>query len=166
MTQIIRSILCSLLLCGFVVAPMASPEGINQGVWRRNTAHLTADRALVRACLDRNGDCLRVVQQACLGNPDRRTAAEERTCDWRAMAAWEDEVAATLADLRAQLTGRNLENLNASQRAWEVSMLADVSVGMDLLEGGSSAGPEGAHIRAQAEAQRGIYLDEIRRLIE
>lgn len=131
-------------------------------LWRRDVTHLAADRALVRACLEGGKDCVGVVQAGCIGDPDMVSAAQERLCDWRAMAAWEDEMLATLTALRAGLSTRDRRNLETSQRAWEVSMLADVGLGMDAYEGGSLAGPMGAHIRARATAQREIYLEDMR----
>jgi Lysozyme inhibitor LprI len=161
---VVPSRFCALALSG--CAAIASPPDRGHDLWRRDVSHLAADRALVRACLERGGECLRVVQQACVDDRETRTPAEARICDWRAMAAWEDETAAMVADLRARLTGHDLVNFNASQRAWQTSMLADVRLGMDHFEGGSAAGPEGARVRARAEAQRGEFVFTMRQLIE
>jgi hypothetical protein len=61
-----------------------------------------------------------------------------------------------LARLRPHLDG-----VDASQSAWEASMLADVGVGMDALTGGALAGPVGAHIRARETATRALYLRDL-----
>ncbi|MES1157026.1 MAG: lysozyme inhibitor LprI family protein [Alphaproteobacteria bacterium] len=139
----------------------AQPVPDGTPLWRIHTENLAADRALIAHCLSANEDkCLHVVQDACLAgyDLDRDSPPLQRQCDWRAIAAWEDEMNDTLTRLRAQLGGRDLDNLNASQQAWETSMLADVGVGMDFFEGGSFSGPVGAHIRARATALRVLYL--------
>lgn len=138
-------------------------------LWRMHTEHLGADRAVARACLNENGtNCEDVIQAGCRGahNEDAQSPALDRQCDWRAIAAWEDELNATLAVLRSHLGGRDLAKLEASQRAWNDSMLADVGLAMDRYEGGSLAGPVGAHIRARATAQRAQYLEELRGMTE
>lgn len=148
-------------------APAAQAEPTS--VWRMHTEHLADDRALVHNCLSvGNGMCDRVVQEACVAgfSEDARGPALDRQCDWRAIAAWEDEMNAILATLRGRLSGRDLANLNASQEAWNTSMLADVGLGMDFFEGGSLAGPVGAHIRAQETAQRATYLDSVQMMTD
>ncbi len=138
-------------------------------LWRMHTEHLGADRAVARACLnDHTTNCEDVIQAPCRAahDEDAQSPALDRQCDWRAIAAWEDEVNATLAILRANLGGADLAKLEASQRAWNVSMLADVGLGMDRYEGGSLGGPVGAHIRARATAQRAEYLEELRGMTE
>ena len=138
-------------------------------LWRVHTEHLVADRALARACLnDHRANCEDVIQAPCRGgfSEEAQSPALDRQCDWRAIAAWEDEMDATLSALRSELSGRDLANLETSQRAWETSMLADVGLGMDRYQGGSLAGPVGAHIRARATAERAEYLEEQRRMTE
>ena len=76
---------------------------------------------------------------------------------------------ATLAVLRSQLSGRDLVNLEVSQRAWNTSMLADVGLGMDRYQGGSLAGPwapnsRPRHRRARAKSGRIAGANE--RMIE
>ncbi len=145
-------------VCGAAVA-QPLPDGTP--LWRMHTEHLASDRALIRTCLARDADgfgCVLIVQKECLAGYDRDNVipALERQCDWRAIAAWEDEMNDALARLRPHLDG-----VDASQSAWEASMLADVGVGMDALEGGSLAGPVGAHIRARATANRVLYLRDL-----
>lgn len=133
-------------------------------LWRVHTEHLAADRAIVRACLnDHRPDCEDLIQAGCRNahSEEAQSPALDRQCDWRAIAAWEDEMNATLASLRTQLSGRDLANLEASERAWNSSMLADVGLGMGFYEGGSLAGPSGARIRARATAQRLKFLEEL-----
>ena len=81
------------------------------------------------------------------------------------MAVWEDVTLAILADLRSKYSGDGLKSLNDDETAWEASMLDDVGLGMDMYEGGSLAGPVGAHIRARATAQRAAYLYEIQQMM-
>ena len=138
-------------------------------LWRVHTEHLPADRAIARACLnDHRTGCEDVIQAGCRGahSEDAQSPVLDRQCDWRAIAAWEDEMNATLAALRTQLSGRDLANLETSQRAWNTSMLTDVGLGMGRYEGGSLAGPVGAHIRARATAERAQYLEEQLRMTE
>ena len=135
-------------------------------MWRFHTEHLGADRVLVRQCLDAGSHAReRVVQDVCLAayGEDDRVPALERQCDWRAMAAWEDEMTVTLAKLRKQVNARDL---GASQREWQASMLADVGMGMDIALGGSLEGPVGAHIRARAEARRVQDLEDLAAMFE
>lgn len=138
-------------------------------LWRVHTEHLAADRATARACLnDYGANCENVIQTVCRGaqSQEAQSPTLDRQCDWRAIAAWEDEMNAMLASLRSQLGGRDLANLETSQHAWDNSMLADVGLGMDFYEGGSLAGPVGAHIRARGTAERAQYLQELRRMME
>jgi len=158
-----RRMACVAIAALSLCAPAsAQPAPDGTPLWRIHTENLTADRALITHCLAADEDkCLRVVQDACLAgyeDIDHNSPPLQRTCDWRAIAAWEDEMNDTLGRLRTQLGGRDLDNLNASQTAWNASMLADVGAGMDLFEGGSLAGPVGAHIRARATALRVLYL--------
>ena len=137
--------------------------------WRTRTAgSRAADQALAHACLESGGQCEDVVQAACratAGDLDPEAAPFQRQCDWRAMAAWEDEIVVMLADLRGKLGGRDLQNLNDSETAWETSMLADVKLGMDYYAGGTISGPIGAHVRALATAHRAAYLHEMELLL-
>src|SRR5262249_36650694 len=134
--------------------------------WR---AHANAgDRDIAHACLLRGENCEDAIQSVCRRpvDPQDYTSAIARQCDWRAMAAWEDEILAILTDLRARYGGDGLQQLNEDQAAWETSMLADVGLGMDYYSGGSLAGPVGAHIRARATAQRAAFLYEIQRMVD
>ena len=145
----------------------AQPDAIP--VWRMQVEYLEADRELVRTCLSTaDAGCENIVQNACGAalDEDSRVPATERNCDWRAIAAWEDEMNASLVVLHARLSGRDGANLDASQRAWDKSMLADVGLGMDFYQSGSLAGPVGAHIRARATAVRAIYLYDIRMITD
>jgi uncharacterized protein YecT (DUF1311 family) len=141
--------------CASTLEPKPTP------VWRRDTHNLAADRAAVRTCLtEKLRGCAEIIQDACI-DPDS-IPAQSRQCNWRAIAAWEDEMEVTLAALRANLGGRDLRNLEASQRAWDASMMRDVGAAMDMLEGGSLAGPVGADVRAHATAQRVEFLEMLR----
>jgi hypothetical protein len=137
--------------------------------WRsQNSGAPLGDRAIAHACLEGGAKCENVVQAACAGaagDLDTESPAFQRQCDWRAMAAWEDEIIAMLADLRGKLDGRDLNNLNDSETAWERSMLADIGLGMDYYAGGTISGPIGAHIRARATAQRAAYLYEMQQMV-
>ena len=127
----------------------------------------SSDRAVAHACLISSANCESLIQTTCLSgySADEQSPALARRCDWRAMAAWEDEVLALLADVRGKLAGDDLKNLNDAETAWETSMLADVGLGMDLYSGGSLSGPVGAHIRARATALHAAYLYEIQQMV-
>ena len=161
------------VLAACTSAPSATKPGAAP-LWRNDTSHLGADRALVRTCLTRANaggateSCRSVVQAECMGAvaEDGRVPAVERRCDWRAIAAWEDEMAVTLSALRTKLGPSSIAELNASQKAWEASMLADVALNMDLYAGGSLSGPMGARVRADAVASRVIFLEEFRSRVE
>ena len=167
-------IACLLALAGCVLQPQEGAPSAANPLWRTDATHLAADRSLARACLDRVREtsgfdiCRDAVQAACLAGvaEDARSSALERMCDWRAIAAWEDEIAAALAELRLKLTSQGLLELAASQRAWQASMLADVALNMDLYPGGSLAGPLAAHVRAEATASRAAFLEQFLSLIE
>lgn len=143
--------------------------GDPNSMWRLHAAASTADRTAAHACLvARNGGCDDLIQKSCNGSYDEdlQSPALARQCDWRAMVVWEDEALASLADLRGKFGGEGLKQLNDDETAWERSMLDDVGIGMDMYEGGSLAGPVGAHIRARAVAQRAAYLYEIQQMTE
>ncbi|MFT3728680.1 MAG: hypothetical protein QM759_12720 [Terricaulis sp.] len=135
--------------------------------WRTRTGASPADVEAARACLARGDNCENFVQAPCLTayDEDERSPALGRQCDWRAMAVWEDVILAILADLRVKSSGDGLRQLNDDETAWEASMLNDVGIGMDMYEGGSLAGPVGAHIRARATAHRAAYLFEIQQMM-
>jgi hypothetical protein len=156
------------LMAGSCASANAQVLDVPNSLWRTHTEHLVSDRAAVHACLVAGeGGCESLIQTACLRayDEDSRVPALARQCDWRAIAAWEDEILAMLARLRSKLGGDNLRNLNDSEAAWERSMLADVGLGMDYYAGGSISGPIGAHIRARAAAQRAVYLYEIQQMV-
>jgi hypothetical protein len=134
--------------------------------WRTQTGASAADVETARACLARGDNCENLFQTPCLNayDEDERSPALARRCDWHAMAVWEDVILAILADLRRQYGSDGVTKLNDDERAWEASMLDDVGLGMDMYEGGSLAGPVGAHIRARATAQRAAYLYEIQQM--
>jgi hypothetical protein len=148
----------------------AQPAHIPDGtpLWRIHTENLAADRRAAHTCLVSGRNCENLIHDGCVGayDEDSRVPALDRQCDWRAIAAWEDEMNAILADLRGKLGENNLRNLNDSQEAWERSMLADVGLGMDYYAGGALSGPIGAHIRARATAQRAAYLNEIQQMVD
>lgn len=164
----------ALMLCACASELSASTTNAPP-VWRMDTTHLEADRGLVRACLDRERAtgraeaCRGIVQANCLGsleNPMDVIPAMSRRCDWRAIAAWEDEMAGILATLRQRLGEGGSADLDLSQRAWEASMLADVGLNMNYYPGGSLAGPLGAHVRAEAVTGRVLFLVEFLSLTE
>ena len=157
------------VLALLAIAACAAAQPTPPDLWRMDTTHLAHDRALARACLDDEGreDCTPLIQYSCLVSipEEGRTPAAQRACDWRAIAAWEDEMNTTLAAMRSSLPTEDLRRLEASQQAWSASMLADVALGMDHYEGGALAGPVGAEIRARATAQRASYLDRMWRML-
>lgn len=156
----------ALSACASSAPPAASPEA--KPLWREDLSHLSADRAVVRSCLERQREsglfnrCEDVVQVQC----DAGEPGAERRCDWRAIAAWEDEMSADLAALNAKLDSAEAAKLGVSQRAWSASMLADIGLNMDHFAGGSLSGPIGAKARATAVAQRVIFLEQFRTLTD
>jgi len=170
-TRMRRSPVFVLLLASACAAPPSpSHQTPALPLWRQDLSNLSADRALVRACLDRQAQtgeperCLAVIQRECeAGEPN---PAWQRHCDWRAIAAWEDEMASDLSALKAKLDLKEAAKLETGQRAWTSSMLADVGFAMDRFAGGSLAGPIGAQLRAQETAERVIFLEQLRALIE
>jgi uncharacterized protein YecT (DUF1311 family) len=162
--------LALVLVLGACAASVAQPVSNSQPtpLWRVHTEHLADDRVLVRGCLDRGEDsCQAIVQRACQdATSDEWTLGSQRQCDWRASAAWEDEMDAILTWLRAHLRDDDLARLEQSQRAWSASMLSDVGLVMAYYESGSLSGPVGAHVRARAVAQRTQYLNDLRALAE
>lgn len=156
-----RVVLVALLALAAACGGAAAQNEAPQPLWRRDTTHLAADRQLARSCLqEAQRSCENAIQQAC-GAANAFEPAGQRLCNWRAIAAWEDEMEAMLVQLRQRLEGRDRENLDASQQAWETSMLANVRLAMDRYEGGSLAGQVGAHVRARATAQRARDLADV-----
>jgi len=158
-----------LVLGAFAAPSLAQPAHVADGtpLWRIHAENLAADRRAAHACLVSGEHCDTLIHDACVHayDEDSRSPALDRQCDWRAIAAWEDELNAILTDLRGKLGGDHLRNLNDSQNAWDRSMLADVGLGMDYYAGGSISGPIGAHIRARATAQRAEYLYQIQLMV-
>jgi len=147
------------------VAPMASAQSnyASTPLWRRDTTHLASDRMLIRECLDRHGlegECHYVVQANCVTEPppEGMTPFGLKRCDWRAIASWEDEMETTLTHLRASLPQESVASLDESQRLWEASALADVSLAIRIFAGGNISGPVGASARAQSTAARTVFL--------
>jgi Lysozyme inhibitor LprI len=149
-----------------LVAPLAAAQSLDQAtvpLWRRDTSHLSSDRMLIRACLDEHGlqgACHYVVQETCITQPppEGMTPFGLKRCDWRAIAAWEDEMDMTLAQLRAALPRDTVAQLNESQRLWEQSVLADVTLAVRIFAGGNISGPVGASARSQSTASRTVFL--------
>jgi uncharacterized protein YecT (DUF1311 family) len=143
-------------------------------LWRIDVSHLKADRHLVRTCLSAdkpNGqfeNCVHVVWDACnaASQDDDTQRVSSRHCDWRAIAAWEDELAVTLAELRLRLSRSEMPELDSAQKGWQSSMLADVRLQSERYAGGSLAGSVGAHVRAEAVARRVVFLEEFLHLVE
>ncbi|MDX2236103.1 MAG: lysozyme inhibitor LprI family protein [Hyphomonadaceae bacterium] len=141
-------------------AASAEPQPQIQPLWRMDARHLAADRALIAACLSHatvESSCLGVVQTECANADGSDTTAALRQCGWRAIAAWEDEMAATLGALRA-VPHVDAAALDRAQALWMESMLADVRFSSDLYAGGTMAGVIAAQERAWATAQRTLWL--------
>lgn len=159
-------------LTGVVMLALAAPAALAQPqeLWRRDTRHLAVDRAAVRACL-RNDDanlqhCLDIIQTRCApANPDMWNSASERMCQWRAIAAWEDVMAETVARVRAG-DGAAGAAIDGAQAAWHASMIADVRMVSGPYEGGSMQGMIAATERARATAARTIWLEQFARSLE
>lgn len=150
------------LACALVAATPASAQQQQQPqpLWRMDARHLEADRARIAACLSRatvETSCLGVVQTECANADGSDSTAALRLCGWRAIAAWEDEMAATLGALGAA-PHVDRAALDRAQALWMDSMLADVRFSADLYAGGTMAGVVAAQERAWATAQRTLWL--------
>lgn len=159
----------TLLLTGCAAAlppaPVSAPAVTEQSpLWTgRGSA---AGRAGIRACLDRErpeGDLASCRPAPARGTSEFSSAGLDRVSNWAIIDNWESAMAVTLVWLRANGPS---DDVDASQRAWEASMLADVSVYMNMYEGGSLAGFIGSIARAEAVMDRVIFLEKLRRQIE
>src|SRR4051794_28560820 len=101
-----------LALAACVTPSVAQPASVPDGtpLWRMHTEHLAADRRAAHDCLVGGEHCETLIHDACVGayDEDSRSPALDRRCDWRAIAAWEDEMNAILTDLRGSLGGDDL----------------------------------------------------------
>lgn len=158
----------TLVLTGCAAAPspaIDSPQAVadEAPLWAgRGSA---AGRAGIRACLDRermDGDLATCRRSPAVGTSEFGSAGQDRVNNWGVIDDWEGEMQATLVWLRAN---GPTEDVDASQRAWEASMLADVSVYMNTYEGGSLAGLVGSIARAEAVMDRVIFLEKLRQQI-
>src|SRR5476649_2806444 len=127
--------LCSL------AAPAAQPIEL----WRRDVSFLQGDRALIRSCLtsaetdEKLNTCIHVIRDTCLGPKSDEASSTSfvlRMCAWRGIAAWEDEMAITIAKLNSTLDSPGRARLAISQRDWKTSMLADVGLRSGIYRGG------------------------------
>jgi hypothetical protein len=156
-----------LLALSLIGAPMAAADADDMTVplWRQDTTHLAADRTRIRTCLERQGfenACYHIIQVACAAEPEPQgtTPFALKRCDWRAIAAWEDEMDATLAQLRSGLSEEAAAMLDASQAQWRESVLADVTLAIRIFYGGNISGPVAANARAQSTAARTVFLHD------
>jgi hypothetical protein len=163
----VRLIALALLLAGCTAAPQpatgqqpADPPTL----WAGHGS--AAGRAAIRTCLDRErtaGDLAACRQSPMSGSSENSSAGADRVRNWAIIDDWENEMAVTLAWLREN---GPRDDIDASQRAWETSMLADVSVYMNMYEGGALAGLVGSIARAEAVMDRVVFLEKLRRQIE
>ena len=152
----------TLLLTGCAAAP--PPATDSASLWAGRGSE--AGRAGIRACLEREraeGDLASCRPALARGTSEFSSAGVDRVSNWAIIDDWESEMEVTLAWLR---TNGPADNVEASQRAWEASMLADVSVYMNLYEGGSLAGLVGSIARAEAVMDRVVFLEKLRRQID
>ncbi|MES1199230.1 MAG: lysozyme inhibitor LprI family protein [Pseudomonadota bacterium] len=125
-----------------------------------------SDHALIAACLRaEERSCENVVQDTCWADAEARheelTGVFARACDERAIAAWEGEMNAALTALRGKLSGHDLDDLEASQRAWRRSVLADAQLAVDSFQGGTGAGRAADEVQAHATARRALFLMQL-----
>jgi hypothetical protein len=136
-------------------------------VWRDDLSFLASDRALIRECLQADAgraapaSCAGVVRQACFTTASPEVAsvtAFQRRCNWRAIAAWEDELAEARAALRAAMRPEELPADEAAHAAFEAFLIANVrSYGVEF-EGGSLSNVAAGEIRARMLAERALEL--------
>ena len=130
-----------LLLTGCTATPPYAPASAGAAsepapLWTGRGS--AAGRAGIRACLD-------------------------RVSNWVIIDDWESEMKVALSWLHANGPA---DDVDVAQRAWEASMLADVSVYMNMYEGGSHVGLVGSIARAEAVMDRVVFLEKLRRQIE
>jgi hypothetical protein len=158
-----------LLALSLIGAPMAAADADDMTVplWRQDTTHLAADRTRIRTCLERQGfenACYHIIQVACAAEPEPQgtTPFALKRCDWRAIAAWEDEGEATAVALRAALPADRVGDVDWAQKLWRQAMAADVGLAANVTDGSNTLAAEA---RARATARRAVYLrDRVRQL--
>lgn len=159
----VDKIVASILLASSLAASNAAPTEL----WRQNKTFLHSDRALIESCLnaaetdERQNACKFVVRNACPKPPNDdapNPPSAVRFCDWRGIAAWEDEMAETIGKLNSRLDGSGRAAVATSQRAWKISMLNDVSLRAGVNTGGTMEGEVAAETRADETANRTIFL--------
>jgi hypothetical protein len=128
---------------------------------------LTSDRALIRECLQSDAgraapaSCAGVVRQACytIASPEiASVTAFQRRCSWRAIAAWEDELAEARAALRAAMRPEELPAEEAAHAAFEAFLIANVRSYGAEFEGGSLSNVVAGDVRARMLAERALEL--------
>jgi hypothetical protein len=158
-----------LLLTGCTATPPYAPASAGAAsepapLWTgRGSA---AGRAGIRACLDRErteGDLPSCRPAPVRGNSEHSSASLDRVSNWAIIDDWESEMKVALSWLHANGPA---DDVDVAQRAWEASMLADVSVYMNMYEGGSHVGLVGSIARAEAVMDRVVFLEKLRRQIE
>lgn len=122
---------------------------------------LSGDTQIIAQCLavDEAGySCVRSVQAACYKEtpPDLASAATDRSCAFRALAAWTVRLDDLLARLKAITP--DPAALDESQSAWEAMMLADVGLESALYQGGSLMRIVAVNAHAEATALRALRL--------
>jgi hypothetical protein len=149
---------------------LAAPCAFAQGPWTQTDPHsLEGDQQHIERCLaedDAGYSCVGLVQSLCYDDlpEDFASGASDRACNWRALAAWEALMAASLKRLAAALPDGAA--LDAAQAAWERAMLADVGLESDLYRGGSLMGVVAARARSDATALRVLRLRQILQTVE
>jgi hypothetical protein len=159
--MIMRFVALAFLVSACAAVPAASAQ---KPLWDGRGS--PEGRAAIRACLDRQrmeGGLERCRAAGSIAPSPDEIGAAARQRNWAVIDNWEKEMDVTLAWLREN---GPREDVDASQHAWEASMLADVSVFMNMYDGGSLAGVVGSEVRADAVITRVLFLEKLRQQIE
>jgi uncharacterized protein YecT (DUF1311 family) len=137
-------------------------------------SHLADDVAQLQSCFvsaNQHNDanetpCIGTAYSMCSVELDLQefpTTGGARQCNWREIAAWEEVLDAALAELRAEMDGQELAQLDASQAAWEAFMIANVRAKSERFSGGTLSAVVAGAERARMVAERAVELRAFRR---
>jgi hypothetical protein len=156
----------ALLLAADAAAQAPPPaEAPATPVWRRVLMNLPADRALIAGCLASEAGhatpaaCAPVVGEACLEAAEPAasgTTSLMRWCNWRAIAAWEEELAEARAALRAGMRPEELAADDAADAAFKAFVDANAHAYAAEFEGGTHASVAAGAVRARMLAERAL----------
>jgi len=145
---------CLSAAAALVFGAMAAMAQEAAPAWRSDLTHLQGDRSAIVQCLAGATDdhrCIGVVQSACA---EAAASIPREGCEFRAIAAWEDEGEAMASTLRAALPPTQAAELERAQEFWRRSLAAELGLAARTPSGASGE----AALRARAVAERAVYL--------